>query len=79
MTDSELIASAGCIPRFNLEKDYSDWPVGAPVKTVEDDEVVVYRLVTPHNAKNYATMQFEHWKHCIKEKAAPTWNDVIEA
>lgn len=79
MTDSELIASAGRIPKFNPEKDYSGWPVGAPVKTVEDCETVVYRLVTPHNAKDYGAMRPEYWKRCVEEEPAPTWNDQIEA
>lgn len=49
MTGTEIIASERCVPPFNSNKDYTDWPVGAPVS----DEEQVWTLIIPHNAKDY--------------------------
>lgn len=49
MTGTEIISSEYCIPKFNPNKDYSEWPVGAPVS----DGNQVWTLIQPHNAKDY--------------------------
>lgn len=49
MTGTEIIAEEINAPNFNPEKDYSAWPVGAPVA----DEGQVWTLIQPHNAANY--------------------------
>lgn len=67
MTDAELIASIGSIPKFNPTKDYSAWPVGSPVKEMVDGEYVIYRLLVPHNAKDYSGTPADLsglWKAC---------------
>ena len=82
MTDSELIASIGCIPKFDPTKDYSAWNVGSPVKELMDDEYKVFRLLVPHNASDYngtPSTLTELWKMCILGEPEPTWNDQIEA
>lgn len=48
MTGTELIAEERKIPPFDPQKDYSGWPVGAPVT----DGGQVWTLLT-HNANNY--------------------------
>lgn len=82
MTDSELIAEMSNIPKFNPNKDYSGWPVGAPVKEDLDGEYKVFRLLVPHNAADYsgtpATLP-DLWAVCVEEEPAPSWNDQIEA
>lgn len=49
MTGTEIIASEHCVPAWDSAKDYSNWPVGAPVS----DEEQVWTLIQPHNAANY--------------------------
>lgn len=46
MTGTELIAEERKIPPFDPQKDYSGWPVGAPVT----DDGQVWPLLIPHNA-----------------------------
>ena len=48
-----LIAEESKVPRFDPEKDYSDWAVGSPVFEEVDGERQVFTLITPHNAANY--------------------------
>ena len=49
MDGTALIAEERKAPAFALSKDYSGWPVGAPVQ----DEGQVWTLLQPHNAANY--------------------------
>lgn len=49
MTGTELIDEERKIPPFDPKKDYSSWPVGAPVT----DEGQVWPLLIPHNAASY--------------------------
>lgn len=49
LTGTEIIAEENKIPAFDPTKDYSEWPVGAPVA----DEGQVWTLILPHNAANY--------------------------
>ena len=44
-----LIAQEEKIPAFDPQKDYSAWPVGAPVT----DDGQVYALLQPYHAANY--------------------------
>lgn len=48
-----LIAREEAIPQYDPQKDYSLWPVGAPVWEEVDGERQVFTLITPHNAANY--------------------------
>lgn len=50
MTDTEIIEQEHSIPAFDPQKDYSGWPIDAPVT----DEGQVWTLIQPHNAANYA-------------------------
>ena len=45
-----LIAEEEKIPSWDPERDYSNWPAGAPVA----DEGQVWVLIIPHNAAHYA-------------------------
>lgn len=49
MTGTEIIAEEDKVPAFDPAKDYSTWPMGAPVA----DEGQVWTLLQPHNAANY--------------------------
>lgn len=49
MTGTELIAQEEKIPAFAPGKNYSAWPIGAPVS----DEGQIWVLIQPHNAANY--------------------------
>lgn len=49
MSGTEIIAEEIATPPFDPGKDYSTWPVGAPVA----DEGQVWTLLQPHNAANY--------------------------
>lgn len=49
MDGTAIIAEESKIPTWNNDKDYSQWPVGAPVRS--DDQV--YTLIIPHNASSY--------------------------
>ena len=49
MDGTAIIAEEAKAPEFDPEKDYSGWPVGAPVRDGEQ----VYKLLQPHNAAHY--------------------------
>lgn len=49
MDGTGIIAEEVKAPAFSPEKDYSAWPVGAPVR----DEGQVWTLLQPHNAADY--------------------------
>ena len=49
MDGTAIIAEEAKVPAFDPEKDYSAWPVGAPVR----DEGQVWTLLQPHNAAYY--------------------------
>ncbi len=49
MTDTEIIDQEHSIPAFDPFKDYSGWPIDAPVT----DEGQVWLLIQPHNAAHY--------------------------
>lgn len=69
LTDTQIIARETSVPAFNPEKDYSAWPVGAPVA----DEGQVWKLIQPHNAAHYegrpATLR-ALWSLCHTKDAA---------
>ena len=46
LTETQIIAREMSIPAFNPQKDYSSWPVSAPVT----DEGQVWKLIQPYNA-----------------------------
>lgn len=76
MTGTEIIDSEHCIPDFDPEQDYSDWPPASPVA----DEGQVWVLITPHNAKNYegrpSTLRALWWlTHTKDPKRAKPWVD----
>lgn len=48
-----LIAQEAAVAEFDPQKDYSSWPVGAPVWEAVDGERQIFTLITPHNAANY--------------------------
>lgn len=50
MDGTQLIDNEYAIPMWDAQKDYSSWPVGAPVA----DEGQVWTLIQPHNAAHYA-------------------------
>ena len=72
MDGTAIIAEEEKIPAFNLEKDYSSWPAGAPVT----DEGQVWTLIQPYNAANYdgrpstlrALWGLAHTKNPVKAK-----------
>lgn len=49
LTGTEIIDREISIPAFDSTKDYSQWPIGAPVT----DEGQVWILLQPHNASHY--------------------------
>ena len=49
LTGTQIIRREVSVPAFDAQKDYTDWPVGAPVT----DEGQVWQLIQPHNAANY--------------------------
>ena len=49
MTGTEVIDEEKKIPNFNPQKDYTNCPVGTPVKDGEQ----VFKLIQPYNAANY--------------------------
>lgn len=49
MDGTAIIAEESKAPAFDPSKDYSGWPVGAPVQ----DAGQVWTLLQPHNAANY--------------------------
>lgn len=74
MTDGELIASINSIPKFDPNKDYSAWNVGAPVKELVDGEYKVFRLLVPHDAADYngtpSTLP-NLWVMCVDDRIEP--------
>lgn len=48
-----IIAEEVKVPKFDPEKDYTDWPAGSPVYEEVDDEKQVFKLITPYNASSY--------------------------
>ena len=67
MTDAELVESIVRIPVHSPHRNYSAWPVGAPVKEMVDGEYVIYRLLVPHNAEDYSgtpSVLVDLWKAC---------------
>ena len=50
LTGTEVIAEESKVPAFDPAKDYTNWPVSAPVA----DEDQVWILLIPHNAANYS-------------------------
>lgn len=46
MTDTAIIAERQKAPDWSQERDYSDWPAGAPVR----DQGRTFGLIIPHNA-----------------------------
>lgn len=46
---TELINREASVPNFVADKDYSEWPIGAPV--IDEDQVWI--LIQPHNAAHY--------------------------
>lgn len=49
ITETEIIEREAAAPRFDPTKDYSEWPVGSPVR----DESQVWLLIQPHNASHF--------------------------
>ena len=49
MDGTAIISEETKAPAFDPTKDYSSWPIGAPVV----DEGQVWTLLQPHNAANY--------------------------
>lgn len=49
MTGTQIIDREYSVPRFDADRDYSGWPVGAPVT----DEGQVWLLIQPHDAAQY--------------------------
>lgn len=50
LTGTQIIDREHSAPDFDPHKDYSTWPVGAPVT----DEGQVWLLIQPHNAGHYS-------------------------
>ncbi len=53
MTPTEIIAEEAKVPLFDGEVDYTDAPVGTPVRELVDGEYQVFTLIQPHNAAHY--------------------------
>ena len=78
MTGTEFIDLEHCVPAFDPTRDYSTYPVGAPV--VDEDQV--WLLIQPYNAANYegrpATLRalwgLAHTKNPAKAKP---WVDAL--
>lgn len=49
MDGTAIIAEESKAPAFDPQRDYTAWPVGAPVA----DEGQIWTLIQPHNAANY--------------------------
>lgn len=50
LTGTQIIDREFAVPAFDPAKDYSAWPIDAPVT----DEGQVWLLIQPHNAAHYA-------------------------
>lgn len=78
MDETAIIREEIKAPAFDPEKDYSAWPVGAPVT----DEGQVWTLIQPHDAKNHegrpATLR-ALWGLCHTKDAdkAKAWVDAF--
>lgn len=76
LSSTQIIDREHSAPAFDPTKDYSTWPVGAPVT----DEGQVWTLIQPHNAAHYegrpstirALWSLCHTKNPAKAK---TWVD----
>lgn len=44
-----IIAEEEKVPTFDPQKDYTEWPVGAPVA----DEGQIYKMIQPYNAQTF--------------------------
>ena len=83
LTGTQLIDREHSAPAFDPTKDYSTYPVGAPVT----DEGQVWLLIQPYNAANYAgrpsTLRalwgLAHTTNPAKAKPCPTrmWTPLI--
>jgi hypothetical protein len=60
LTGTEIIDRENSVPMFNAEKDYSEWPLNAPVS----DNGQVWLLLQQHNAANYPTLRPETNRAC---------------
>lgn len=78
MDGTAIIAEETKIPAFDPDKDYSGWPVGAPVTDSVEGELQVFTLLQPHNASHYpgtrpsnaaALWSITHTKDPAKAKA----------
>lgn len=78
LTGTEIIAEEDKVPMFDPKKDYSAWPVGAPVYDIHDGEKQVFTLIIPHNASHYPDVRpnnnrtlwnLTHTKDAAKAKA----------
>lgn len=56
MDGTALIAEEKKIPLFIPGKDYSGWPVGAPVAEIVDGETQIFKWLIPVNTANYPGM-----------------------
>ena len=74
-----IIAEESKVPRFDPEKDYSDWAVGSPVWEEVDGERQVFGLLQPHNASYYPgstpsnTRALWSLKHTKDQAKAKPW------
>lgn len=50
LSGTQIIDREHSAPAFDPQKDYSEWPIDAPVT----DEGQVWLLIQPHNAAHYA-------------------------
>jgi len=53
MDGTGLIEEERKVPVFDPEKDYTDWPVGAPARELVEGEYQVFSLLQPYNAAHY--------------------------
>lgn len=60
LTGTEIIDRENSIPMFDVEKDYSEWPLNAPVS----DNGQVWLLLQPHNAAAYPALRPETNRAC---------------
>lgn len=77
MDGTALIAEETKVPYFDPNKDYTDWPVGAPVLEDVEGSTQLFTLIQPHNAGNYpgstpsntpALWSIRHTKDPVKAK-----------
>lgn len=60
LTGTEIIDREINVPEFNPEKDYSEWPLNAPVC----DNGQVWLLLQPHNAAHFPELRPETNRAC---------------